>query len=117
MPPSEDCDSDDEKPGDLGFFYGNDGDWVFRPCPQNPAAGNVERKRLPPQEISVIEGLIAGVVGETKYCITVNSLSSVGTIRWKHSERSSHRVRFLRANQTVDGLGAKNLHSISSSSI
>ena len=116
LPPDE-CDSGDEKPGALGFRFAGDDGWASLSRSQNPAAGNVDRERLPPQEISVVEGSISDLMGETEYYITANSLKSVATIRRKHSERSSHWGGFLRSKQSVDGWGVKKLNSCSRSSL
>ena len=112
-----DFDSEDEKPDDLGFRFADGEEWAFRSSGQNPVAGNVERVRMPPQEISALEGLLVGIAGESKYYFTVNSLTSIVTVRWKHSERGLRWDRFVRTIQTDDSFGFKKSHSSSSSSL
>ena len=111
------CISDDGKAGDLDFWFPKDDGWTFRSNRQNPTAQNVERERMPVQEINVLEGLLAPIVDESKYYLTANSLTSIVTMRWKHSERGLNWGKFTHAKQTVDGLGFKKLHSSSSSSL
>ena len=89
----------------------------MRSSGQYPDARNFDRVRMPLQEISVLEGLLAGVAGESKYYFTANSLTSIVTVRWKHSERGSLWGRFIKTKQTVGGLCFKKFHSSSSSSL
>ena len=72
---------------------------------------------MPQAEVSVLEGLLSSVVDETKYYFQVNTLTSIVTVRWKHSERGVLWERFLNAKQTIDSMGLKKLHSSSSSSL
>ena len=112
-----DLGTDDEKPDDLSFWFDDIEDWALKSNDQNPDAKNFERVRMPPQEISVLEGLLSGIVDESKYYFTVNSLTSIVTVRWKHSERGSLWERFVKTKQTVDGIGFKKFHSSASSSL
>ena len=112
-----DFDSGDEKPDDLSFWFGNEEEWAFRSTGRNPFAENVTRERMPPQEISVLEGMLSGIVDDSKYYFTVNSLTSIVTVRWKHSERGMLWERFVRTKQCVDDFGVKKFHSSSSSSL
>ena len=108
--------SDEGRAGDLSFWIADD-DWVFRssrPC--NPAPEE-PRSRMSPQEIAVFHGVLEGVVDETKYYVSVNSLTSVLTVRWKHSERGANWDRFVRSKALVDASGGKKFHSSSSSSL
>ena len=109
--------SDDEKADDLNFWFGEDEGWISRSSRQNPDAENVARVRMPPLEINTLEGLLAPIVDESKYYFAVNSLTSIVTVRWKHSERGLHWDRFTRSKQKVDALGLKKFHSSSSSSL
>ena len=111
------CYSGDGKPDDLGIWFADDDEWAFRPNAKNLEAKNVERGRLPPQEVSELDGLIPDVADESKYYITANSLTSIVTTRWKHPERATHWGRFTMTKQTVGNLGMGGLHSGSSSSL
>ena len=115
---SVECDSDDEiKPDDLSFWFPDDDDWAFRSSANNADARAVDRERLPPCEASALEGLISDVVDESKYYVSVNTLNSIVTARWKHSERAANWAKFCTSKQTIDILGRKKLHSSSSSSL
>lgn len=109
--------SDDEKADDLSFWFDIDDEWDARAQPHNPVAQNVDRSRLPIQEINVLQGLLAPLVDETKYYFAVNSLTSIVTVRWKHSERGLNWEKFTRSKKTIDSLGMKKFHSSSSSSL
>ena len=82
-----DFDSGDEKPDDLSLCFADDEEWAFRSSGQNPLTENAERVRMPPHGISAMDGLIVGIVGESKYYFAVNSLTAIVTVRSKHSER------------------------------
>ena len=118
---SEDFDSEvsaeEERPDNLNFWFRVDEDWAFRSRMRNPLLEHVERDRLPPQGISVLEGMVADVVDEAKYYVAANSLTSILTVRWKHAERAQHWGKFTKAKTTIDGLGCKKFHSSSSSSL
>ena len=118
---SEDPDTglspDEEMPDNLSFWFTVGEYWAFRSRAGDPLFENVERVRLPPHEISALEGMVADVVDDSKYYITVNSLTSVMTVRWKHAERGLHWARFTRAKKTIDSMGFKKFHSSSISSL
>ena len=108
---------DEERPEDLSFRFTVDKDWAFRSRTSNPLVENVDRARLLPREISALEGMVADVVDDSKYYVTVNSLTSVLTVRWKHDERGLHWGRFTRAKTTIGGMWFKQFRSSSSSSL
>ena len=93
--------SDDGRAGDLAFWIADD-DWVFRSDrPRGSGTAHVVT-RMPAREISVLRGILAGVVDESKYYITANSLTSILTVRWKHSDRGPNWDRFARSKPHID---------------
>ena len=109
--------SANEKADGIAFWFAEDDEWDFRSRRQNPDAENVERVRMHPQEISVLDGLLAPIADESKYYFTANSLTSIVTIRWKRSERGLRWDRFIRTKKTVGAFVFKKSHPSSSSSL
>ena len=100
----------------LAFWLSED-DWVSRPDqPRDLGTADVI-ERIPAREIYLSNGILAGVVDESKYYITVSSLASLLTVRWKRSDRGSHWDRFARSKAQIDAKGGKKSHSSSSSPI
>ena len=104
-PEESDDYSDEERAGDLDAWLAGGDDWIFNSRQAPDLVAREERERLPVQEIAVLQGILTGVVDETKYYIVVNSLTGILTVRWRHPERGLHRERFLKSNAIADNAG------------
>ena len=109
--------TDDDRPGDLDFWFRDVGDCVFRSKRMGPSAENVERARFHPGEIATLYGMVSDVADESKYYLTVNSITSVLTVTWKQSERGLHWGEFLESRHIIDDARGKKCHASSSSSL
>ena len=109
--------SENERPDDLEFWFRDEDECVFRSRRADPATENVERPRMQSSEIFTLYGMASDVVDDTKYYMTVNSLTSVLTVTWKQSERGLHWGKFVTSKRIIDAARGKKFHASCSSSL